>query len=74
VINFWDGEHKKRLHQVTGYPTSVAALAFNASATQLAVASSYAFEQGEREHPADAIYIREVQEAEVRPKQRQAAA
>ena len=45
VINFWDGEHKKRLHQVAGYPTSVAALAFNGAATKLAVASSYTFEQ-----------------------------
>lgn len=31
--------------QVVGYPTSVAALAFNASATLLAVAASYTFEQ-----------------------------
>lgn len=73
VINFWDGEHKKRLHQVAGYPTSVAALAFNGAATKLAVASSYTFEQGEREHPADAIFVRDVLEAEVRPKARQPA-
>lgn len=45
VVNFWDGENKKRLAQVVGYPTSVAALAFNGAATQLAVASSYTFEQ-----------------------------
>ena len=31
--------------QIPGYPTSVAALAFNASATLLAVAASYTFEQ-----------------------------
>ena len=29
--------------------------------------------QGDRAHPADAIFVREVHEAEVRPKQRQAA-
>ena len=29
--------------------------------------------QGERDHPADAIYIRAVQDAEVRPKARKAA-
>ena len=45
VVSIWDGANKKRLHQVAGYPTSVAALAFNASATLLAVASSYTFEQ-----------------------------
>ncbi|KAL4419466.1 hypothetical protein ABPG77_008268 [Micractinium sp. CCAP 211/92] len=73
VVNFWDGENKKRLHQVAGYPTSVAALAFNGAATKLAVAASYTFEQGEREHPADAIFVRDVAEGEVRPKQRQQA-
>jgi cell cycle arrest protein BUB3 len=74
VVNFWDGENKKRLAQIAGYPTSVAALAFNGAATQLAVAASYTFEQGEKEHPADAIFIREVTEAEVKPKARQPAA
>lgn len=59
--------------QVAGYPTSVAALAFNGAATQLAVAASYTYEQGEREHPADAIFVRDVGEGEVRPKQRQPA-
>lgn len=73
VVNFWDGANKKRLHQVAGYPTSVAALAFNGASTQLAVAASYTFEQGEKEHPADVIYVRDMAEAEIRPKQRQAA-
>ncbi|PSC76632.1 mitotic checkpoint [Micractinium conductrix] len=73
VVSFWDGENKKRLHQVPGYPTSVAAMAFNGAATQLAVAASYTFEQGEKEHPRDAIYIRDCSEAEVRPKARAAA-
>ena len=45
MVSFWDGENKKRLHQVPGYPTSVAAMAFNGAATQLAVAASYTFEQ-----------------------------
>lgn len=71
VVNVWDGEHKKRLHQVSGYPTSVAALAFNAGATRLAVAASYTYERGEAAHPADAIYVREMAPAEVTPRQRQ---
>lgn len=74
VVSIWDGANKKRLHQVAGYPTSVAALAFNASATLMAVASSYTFEQGEREHPADSIFVRRMADAEVRPKVRPAAA
>ena len=68
VVNIWDGRQKKRLQQVAGYATSVAALAFNASATLLAVAASYTYEQGEREHPRDAIYVREMAEVEVKPK------
>lgn len=70
VVNIWDPENKKRLFQITGYPTSVAALAFNHDGSQLAVAASYTYELGEKEHPADAIYVRQVQESEVRPKSR----
>ena len=74
MVNIWDGANKKRLHQISGYPTSVAALAFNAEATLLAVASSYTYELGERDHPPDVIYVRPCLEAEVRPKQRAAPA
>ncbi len=37
----------------------------------LAVAASYTFEQGDRPHPADAIYVRRMADAEVLPKSRQ---
>jgi len=36
--------------------------------TQLAIAVSYTWEQGEREHPADAIYIRAVADDVIKPK------
>ncbi|KAL6776725.1 hypothetical protein ACKKBF_B30690 [Auxenochlorella protothecoides x Auxenochlorella symbiontica] len=68
VVSIWDGEHKKRLAQFTGYPTSIAALAFNLAGNLLAVASSYTFEKGDVEHPADSIYIRPVEDAEVQPR------
>ncbi|KDD75700.1 hypothetical protein H632_c543p1 [Helicosporidium sp. ATCC 50920] len=64
----WDGQRKKRLALWQGYPTSIAALAFNKTGTLLAVASSYAFEQGECSHPPDAIYIRSVTDADVKPR------
>jgi cell cycle arrest protein BUB3 len=51
------------------FPTSIAALAFNEDGSQLAIASSYTFEDGEREHPRDEIYVRAMQEHECRPKQ-----
>mmetsp|Transcript_16047 Transcript_16047/g.34697 ORF Transcript_16047/g.34697 Transcript_16047/m.34697 type:complete len:350 (+) Transcript_16047:105-1154(+) len=70
VINLWDGDNKKRLFQISKYPTSVAAMAFNRDGSLLAVASSYAHERGDIEHEPDAIYIRSIQDAEVRPKQK----
>jgi cell cycle arrest protein BUB3 len=55
---------------VRRYPSSIASLAFNKDGSLLAVASSYMFEQGEAQHPADAIFIRQMAEAEVKPKPR----
>ena len=49
-------------------PTSIACLAFNGNGTELAMASSYTFEEGERDHPREEIYVREILEGEVRPK------
>jgi len=68
----WDAIHKKRLTAIQPkFPTSVAALAFNADGTELAVASSYTFEGGERDvGPKDEIYVREVRDVECRPKKK----
>ena len=51
----WDGENKKRLQAPWPYPTSIAALAFSPTGAILAVASSYTFEEGEKEHPPDKV-------------------
>ncbi|KAJ9521705.1 hypothetical protein QJQ45_015367, partial [Haematococcus lacustris] len=72
VVNIWDGANKKRLFQISRYPTSVSALSFSRDGQFLAVASSYAYEQGDRPHEPDAIYIRPVADQEVRPKTRAA--
>lgn len=45
AVATWDGVQKKRLQMTHGYPTSIAALAFNRAGTILAVAASYCFEQ-----------------------------
>lgn len=69
VVSIWDGEHKKRISQITGYETSISALAFNAQADMLAIAESYAWEQGEKDNaPKDTIYIRKLEDREVMPK------
>jgi cell cycle arrest protein BUB3 len=44
------------------------ALAFHQDGTELAIASSYTFEEGEREHPKDEIYVRTMLDSECRPK------
>mmetsp|Transcript_63818 Transcript_63818/g.201881 ORF Transcript_63818/g.201881 Transcript_63818/m.201881 type:complete len:245 (+) Transcript_63818:84-818(+) len=68
MVNVWDGNNKKRLYQFARYPTSIASLAFNRDGTMLAVASSYTYEEGEKDHDIERIFIRNVNEAEVKPK------
>ena len=50
IVNIWDGSQKKRLRQFSKYPTSISSLSFNKAGTLLAVASSYTFEEGEKEY------------------------
>lgn len=68
MVNVWDGENKKRLCQFPRYPTSIAALAFSEDGQTLAVASSYTYEEGEKDVPPEQIFIRTINDAEVRPK------
>ncbi|GAY48709.1 hypothetical protein CUMW_113770 [Citrus unshiu] len=67
-VNVWDGNNKKRLYQYSKYPTSIAALSFSRDGRLLAVASSYTFEEGDKPHEPDAIFVRSVNEIEVKPK------
>ncbi|KAJ2510875.1 mitotic spindle checkpoint protein Bub3 [Coemansia sp. RSA 1939] len=70
AVSLWDPENKKRLKQYQGYPTSVSSLDFNASGSVLAVSSSYTYEEGEKDHPPDSIWIRPIAENETKPKQK----
>ncbi|XP_020099764.1 mitotic checkpoint protein BUB3.2-like [Ananas comosus] len=67
-VNVWDGNNKKRLYQYARYPSSIAALSFSRDGRLLAVASSYTFEDGNKPHEPDAIFVRNVGEVEVTPK------
>jgi cell cycle arrest protein BUB3 len=67
-VSVWDGMNKKRVKQIGKYDTSISALAFNCTGTCLAIAASYTFEEGEKEHPTDSIIIRQVSESDVKPK------
>ncbi|KAJ3299886.1 hypothetical protein HK104_006243 [Borealophlyctis nickersoniae] len=68
AVNMWDGFNKKRLRSFPRYPTSIASLSFNSNGKLLAVASSYTYEEGEKDHAPDTIYIRPVSDAEAMPK------
>lgn len=69
IVNIWDGFNRKRLAQLSKYPTSISSLAFSEDGNQLAIASSYMFESGQIENePEPTIYIRSVAENEVKPK------
>lgn len=52
----------------SGYGTSIASLAFNYDGSLLAVAASYTYEEGEKEHPADTVFLRAPLETEVKRK------
>ena len=68
-IVFWDAINKKKITSIVpAFPTSISALAFNDEGTEIAIASSYTFEEGEREHPKDEIYVRQLLKSECSPK------
>uniref|UniRef100_A0ACD5UZV0 Uncharacterized protein n=1 Tax=Avena sativa TaxID=4498 RepID=A0ACD5UZV0_AVESA len=67
-IYTWDGENKKKLFQYPRYETSISALSFSRDGSLLAVASSYTHERGDIPHPPDKIFIRDVEELEVKPR------
>jgi len=50
VVNTWDPVNKKRLRQFPGYATSISSLAFSPDGQYLAIAVSYAYEEGEKEY------------------------
>ncbi|KAG1696329.1 hypothetical protein DVH05_018462 [Phytophthora capsici] len=73
VVNLWDGANKKRITHLKQYPTSIAAMDFNHDGSVLAIAASYTYEQGEKDHPNDAIFLHTVQDSEIRPKKKTTA-
>ncbi|KAJ3415587.1 mitotic spindle checkpoint protein Bub3 [Chytridiales sp. JEL 0842] len=68
VVSVWDGFNKKRIKQYPKFPTGIASLAFSHDGQYMAVASSYTYEEGEKDHPADQVFIRQLTEVETKPK------
>lgn len=68
VVNIWDGAHRKRIKHINGYPDEIASLAFSADGSKLAIASSYTFDEGERDHAPDAIFVKTIVDQDVAPR------
>lgn len=70
TVSIWDHKVKKRLRQYPRYASPVAALAFSADGTRLAIGASYTWDEGEegaRAAERPALFVREPGE-EVKPK------
>lgn len=67
----WDCLNKKKLTAFPKFPTSIACLTFNQDGTELAIASSYTFEQGDLDHPKDEIFIRKMEDVDIQPKKKE---
>ena len=70
VVNQWDAVNRKKVASLGTFDTSIAALSFSHDGARLAIAASYTFEEGEKEHPPDAIFVRSMADHECRPKPR----
>jgi cell cycle arrest protein BUB3 len=68
VVCVWDGLARKRIKAFPPCPTSIASLDFNADGSMLAIASSYMYEEGEKDHPLDTVFIRAIHEADIKIK------
>ncbi|KAJ3387960.1 mitotic spindle checkpoint protein Bub3 [Lobulomyces angularis] len=68
VVGIWDGFNKKRLKFLPAYPAGISSLDFSCTGDILAIASSYTYEEGEKDHAPDSIFIRPIVESEVLPK------
>lgn len=71
TVSLWDGGNRKKLTQLPEYPTSISSLAFSSDGTVLAIASSYTYEEGEKDHPSDQIYLKTIQDYDVKPRPKQ---
>lgn len=68
VVNVWDGHAKKRLWQSAREETGVSAVAFDAASRRIAVAVGYGYEEGERDAVGEKVFIRNVGDAEILPR------
>lgn len=68
-VAFWDGGARKRIAQYPRYPTSIGSIDFSPDSQRLAVAVTYTFEEGEKDHPPDDVHILAVDDSHIMTKE-----
>lgn len=68
VVNFWDRVNRKRIRQLPKYHSPISSMSFNRDGQLLALAASYGYEEGERDHHPDSIFVRAVEDSDIKPK------
>jgi cell cycle arrest protein BUB3 len=67
LVTVWDGVARKKIHQYNRELTSIASIDFSPENNALmAVAISYTFEAGQRDHPRDRVVIKAVADTDIR--------
>jgi cell cycle arrest protein BUB3 len=59
-VTLWDAKSRKRIAPIPPYNTSISSLSFNHKGDRMAIAVSYTWEEGEKEHPKEQIYVRNI--------------
>ena len=70
TVAIWDGANKKRLCQLPQHPMGISSMDFNVDGTLLAVASSYTFEEGEKDGTSENVFVHTIKDGQVRPKKK----
>lgn len=68
VVAVWDPITKKRIRAYPKLPNSISSLDINTRGDLLAIASSYGWEEGERDHGPDSIFIRKLDSSDMKGK------
>jgi cell cycle arrest protein BUB3 len=68
IINSWDRLLRKRIRQFPKYSTGISALAIDSQGDFLASAISYSFDEGEKDHPPESIFIRKLEDVDIKSK------
>ena len=66
IVNSWDRLLRKRIRQFPKYSTGISALAIDSNGEFLAIASSYSYDEGEKDHAPESIFIRKLEDSDIK--------